>query len=112
MPYVNVSWNVKASKEEKMDFMNFIKDTIYDVTATDRNRIYVFIREYDEENVSNVNCPVIKIDWVDIPNRTPEAKAEITKRIQTRTAEFPNVISERILVLFADVPSYNAKIGI
>lgn len=111
MPYVNISWNVKAKKEEKRELMNFVTDTIHDVTATDKQRIYVFIREYDVENVSNADCPVIQIDWVDIPNRTPEAKAEIIKRIQSRIAEFPNVNKERILVLFSDIPAYNAKIG-
>ena len=92
--------------------MDGITDIINEVTGTDKSRIYVFIREYSVEDVSNVNCPVIQIDWVDLPNRTPEAKAEVTKRIQAKIAEYPDVVAERILVLFDEVPQHNAKIGI
>ena len=76
MPFVNLSWDVKTTKEKKRELMNFITDTIADLTSTDKNRIYVFIRDYDEENVGSPSCPVVQIDWVDLPARTPEVKAE------------------------------------
>lgn len=112
MPFINVSWNTKTTKEKKRELMDFIADTVSEVTGTDKNRIYVFIRDYDEENVGSKDCPVVQIDWVDLPARTPEAKAEITKRVQTKLSEYPHVNKERILVLFSDVPQHNAKIGL
>ena len=112
MPFVNLSWDVKTTKEKKRELMNFITDTIADLTSTDKNRIYVFIRDYDEENVGSPSCPVVQIDWVDLPARTPEVKAEITRRVQEKIAQDPNVNAERILVLFSDVPQHNAKIGL
>ena len=64
MPFVNLSWDVKTTKEKKRELMNFITDTIADLTSTDKNRIYVFIRDYDEENVGSPSCPVVQIHWV------------------------------------------------
>ena len=55
---------------------------------------------------------MVQIDWVDLPARTPEVKAEITRRVQEKIAQYPNVNAERILVLFSDVPQHNAKIGL
>lgn len=111
MPLIHVNWNVKASDREKKELMDFITDTVSEVTNTDRSRIYVFICHYEKEDVSNPDCPVVQIDWVDLPERTPEAKKEITERIIKRLSEWPEIMQERILVLFSDVPRHNARIG-
>ena len=111
MPLIHVNWNVKASGREKKELMEFIVDTVSTVTNTDRSRIYVFLCQYEREDVSNPDCPVVQIDWVDLPERTPEAKKEITERVIERLAEWPEIRKERILVLFSDVPKHNARIG-
>ncbi|MBQ3123730.1 MAG: tautomerase family protein [Firmicutes bacterium] len=112
MPYVNLSWTVKASADEKRKLMDDITDIISTTTDTDKARIYVFIREYDKENASQPDCPVVQIDWVDLPTRTPEAKKEVATKIQEKLVEFPGVNAQRLLILFDEFPRHNTKIGL
>lgn len=112
MPYVNLSWTVKATAEQKKQLLEDITDIISTTTDTDRARIYVFIREYEAENASQPDCPVVQIDWVDLPNRTPEIKQEVAKKIQEKLVEFPGVNAQRLLILYDEFPRHNTKIGL
>lgn len=111
MPVVNVSWNRKTSKEEKREFMDAIVDIISETTSSSKERIYVFIKEYEEENVGMVNAPVVQINWLDLPTRTVEARKEMMKRITEKLATYPDVDVNKVLTIITDTETYNGHIG-
>lgn len=51
MPIVKLEMVGKVAPEKKRDLMEFIADQIYENTGTLKKNIYVYINEWDPENV-------------------------------------------------------------
>lgn len=111
MPIVNVRWNTKADSDQKKELMNFITDAIHETTATKKELVYVFFHDYDDEDVSIPDCPVIQINWTAQPARNPETKSDLINRICNKVAEYPNVNGKRVVVIITDVPLDSAGVG-
>lgn len=111
MPVVNVSWCVKAKKEEKKAFMDFTIDTIHRLSNTDKSRISVFINNFEAENAAKPDCPVIHINWVALPGRDNEVRKQIIQELTEKISEFPGVDKSGVTVIINDAPVGSGAIG-
>lgn len=110
MPIVKVELVGKYSREVKKDLMEFIADQICSNTSTFPKNIYVYINEWDEANVRKT-APITTIDWTEMPDRTPEAKAKIMLALTDKLAEITGEDRSQIVILFTDIPLKNAMLG-
>lgn len=110
MPIVKVELVGKYPREVKKDLMEFIADQICSNTSTFPKNIYVYINEWDEANVRKT-APITTIDWTEMPDRTPEAKAKIMLALTDKLAEITGEDRSQIVILFTDIPLKNAMLG-
>lgn len=111
MPIVKVDWTARKTKEEKKAFMDFVAETICANTGTAPKNIYVYINEWDEENVRKT-APIVLIDWTDMPEtRTVAAKKTIMVALTDKLAEITGENKNDIVIIFTDIPLTNAAIG-
>ena len=75
MPVVKVELVGKQDAAMKKELMTYIAEQISTVSNTPMQNIYVFINEWDAENVLRKD-PVITLDWVAKPDRDAAEKAE------------------------------------
>ena len=111
MPVVNVRWNNKISSNEKTELKESLVDIINEAISVDKTKIYVFLNDYDVSDVSNVDCPVVQINWVANPLRNAEAKALLIKKITDRMGEFPGVRKDNCLVIITEAQPDSSGIG-
>ncbi|MBQ9045560.1 MAG: tautomerase family protein [Oscillospiraceae bacterium] len=110
MPIVKLELAGKIAPEKKQDLMEFIADQIYENTGTLKKNIYVYIHEWELENVRK-HAPVALIDWTEQAPRTPEAKMKIMSALTDRLAEVTGQEKKEIVILFTDIPLKNAMLG-
>lgn len=90
---------------------DFIVDQISTNTGTLKKNVYVFINEWELENVTK-NAPIVTIDWTDQPeSRTVEAKKAIMAHVTDFLAELTGQNKREIVILFTDIPLKNAMLG-
>lgn len=110
MPLVHVQLTGKYAPEVKKDFMEFVAEQICANTSTFPKNIYVYIHEWERENVRKT-APTVTIDWTEIPDRTPEAKKAIMSAMTDYLAEMTGENKSEIVILFTDIPLKNAMLG-
>ncbi|MBF0710598.1 MULTISPECIES: tautomerase family protein [unclassified Gemella] len=111
MPIVQVDWTVKKTAEEKREFMDFIADSINEATGTIQKNVYVYITEWEKENARKT-APVIRVDWTDMPDtRTYAAKQVLFKKFTDKLRELTGEDPSDIVIIFNDIPLYNAYIN-
>lgn len=110
MPIVKLEMIGKVAPEKKKDLMEFIADQIYENTGTLKKNIYVYINEWDPENVRK-QAPVALIDWTEQAPRTYEAKAKIMSALTDKLADISGQDKKEIVILFTDIPLKNAMLG-
>ena len=86
MPRVHVTVTGKHTREWKQDLMDFAAATIHTNTSTPLKNVYVYIHEMDPENVRKT-APIVRIDWMTIPDRTQQAKNAIMTALTDKLAE-------------------------
>lgn len=110
MPIVKMELVGKLPTETKKDLMEFVADQIFENTGTLKKNIYVYINEWDSENVRK-HAPVVLIDWTEQAPRTPEAKLKIMTALTDCLAELTGQDKKEIVILFTDIPLKNAMLG-
>ena len=73
MPVVKVELVGKQDAAMKKELMEYIAEQISVVSNTPMQNIYVFINEWDAENVPRKD-PIITLDWVAKPDRDAAVK--------------------------------------
>lgn len=110
MPIVRVQLTGHYAAEKKKEAMEFIANSICSNTSTLSKNIYVYMREFEKENVRKT-APTVLIDWTMIPDRTDEAKAKIMLEITDYMAEMTGENRDEIVIIFTDIPLENAMLG-
>lgn len=110
MPIVKMELVGKIPAEKKKDLMEFVADLIFENTGTLKKNIYVYINEWEYENVRK-QAPVVLIDWTEQAPRTVEAKLKIMSALTDYLAELTGQDKKEIVILFTDVPLKNAMLG-
>lgn len=111
MPIVKVYWTAKKTRDEKKEFCEFVAGTLEKHSGTKLRNVYVYITEWDEENVRQT-APVATIDWVaDEVKRNPEAKKKIMVDLTDRLCEMTGEAKEAIVILFTDIIPHDAAQG-
>ncbi len=111
MPIVKVEFVGKQEPLIKQELMDFIAEQICANTSTLAKNIYVYIKEWEPENVRKKNAPVVLIDWTAMPDRTPEAKQKIMTAITDKLAAITGANKDEIVIIFTDIPLKNASLG-
>ncbi len=111
MPIVKIEWTAKKTPEEKREFFDFVADLVGEHTGTLPKNIYVYLHEWEPENVRQT-APIALIDWTDMPEtRTPAAKKAIAMALTDRLQAMTGEKKEQIVILFTDIPLMNAAQG-
>lgn len=110
MPIVQVAITKKLSAKEKSDLMEFIAQVICEHTSTLPKNIYVYIQEWDHENVRKL-APMVLINWTMMSDRTEPAKKIIMEEITEKLAEIEPELKDEIVIVINDVPLANAMLG-
>ena len=110
MPVVKVELVGKQDAAMKKELMEYIAEQISTISNTPMQNIYVFINEWDAENVLRKD-PVITLDWVAKPDRDAAVKAEIMKNIVEKVAELTGIDKSGIPFLITDLPADSAGMG-
>lgn len=111
MPIVKVEFVGKQEPLIKQELMDFIAEQICANTSTLAKNIYVYIKEWEPENVRKKNAPVVLIDWTAMPDRTPEAKQKIMTAITDKLAAITGANKDEIVIIFTDIPLKNSSLG-
>lgn len=111
MPIVKVELVGKQDAHAKQELMDFIADQICSNTSTLAKNIYVYIKEWEPENVRKKNAPVILIDWTCMPDRTPEVKQKLMTAFTDKLVEMTGAEKGDIVIIFTDIPLKNASLG-
>lgn len=111
MPIVRVDWTGKQSKDIKDNFYNFVADVINKETGTKKQLIYVYVTEWERENVRNT-APIVLIDWTDQPKtRTSISKKNIMVSLTEKLAEITGEDKQQIVIIFHEIPLSSASVG-
>lgn len=110
MPIVNVQTTAKFDAASKKELMEFIAQQVCDNTSTLLKNIYVYINEFDRENVRKT-APTVLIDWTAMPDRTDEVKRKIMVAVTDKLAEMTGEVKDEIVIIFNDIPLKNASLG-
>ena len=110
MPVVKVELVGKQDAAMKKELMEYIAEQISTISNTPMQNIYVFINEWDAENVLRKD-PVITLDWVAKPERTPEIKAKIMWNVVNKVEELTGIDKSGIPFLITDLPADSAGMG-
>lgn len=110
MPIVKVEMVGKQKPEVKQDLMEFIANLVCSNTSTLKKNIFVYINEWDRENVRK-NAPVVLIDWTMMPDRTPEVKQTIMKALTDKMIEITGADRNDVVIIFTDIPLRDASVG-
>ena len=110
MPVVKVELVGKQDAAMKKELMEYIAEQISVVSNTPLQNIYVFINEWDAENVLRKD-PVITLDWVAKPDRNAAVKAEIMKNIVNKVEEMTGIDKSGIPFLITDLPPDSVSVG-
>ena len=110
MPVVKVELVGKHDSAVKKELMEYIAEQISTVSNTPMQNIYVFINEWDAENVIRKD-PVITLDWVAKPDRDAAVKAEIMKNVVDKMEELLGVDKSGIPFLITDLPPDSVSVG-
>ncbi|MBR4935042.1 MAG: tautomerase family protein [Anaerotignum sp.] len=110
MPVARVELVGKQDAAMKKELMNYIIEQISTVSNTPVQNIYVFINEWDEENVCRKD-PVITLDWVAKPERDAAIKAEIMRNIVNKVEELTGIDKSGIPFLITDLPPDSVSVG-
>ena len=110
MPVVKVELVGKQDAAMKKELMEYIAEQISTVSNTPMQNIYVFINEWDAENVLRKD-PVITLDWVAKPDRDAAVKAEIMKNIVEKVAALTGMDHSGIPFLITDLPPDSVSVG-
>ena len=110
MPVVKVELVGKQDAAMKKELMTYIAEQISTVSNTPMQNIYVFINEWDAENVLRKD-PVITLDWVAKPDRDAAVKAEIMKNIVNKVEELTGIDKGGIPFLITDLPPDSVSVG-
>ena len=110
MPVVKVELVGKQDAAMKKELMTYIAEQISTVSNTPMQNIYVFINEWDAENVLRKD-PVITLDWVAKPDRDAAVKAEIMKNIVNKVEELTGIDKSGIPFLLSDLPPDSVSVG-
>ena len=110
MPVVKVELIGKQEPAVKKELMEYIAEQISTVSNTPMQNIYVFINEWDSENVIRKD-PVITLDWVAKPERDAAVKAEIMKNVVNKMEELLGVDKSGIPFLITDLPPDSVSVG-
>ena len=111
MPIVKVEFVGKQEPLIKQELMDFIAEQIRANTSTLAKNIYVYIKEWEPENVRKKNAPVVLIDWTAMPDHTQEAKQKIMTAITDKLAAITGANKDEIVIIFTDIPLKNASLG-
>ena len=111
MPIVKIELVGKYEAAKKQALCDFVADQICSHTATFPKNIYVYINEWDRENVRKT-APVVMITWTAMPEtRTHEAKQAIMLAMTDYLAEMTGENRSEIVVLISEVPLKDAMLG-
>ena len=110
MPVVKVELVGKQDPAVKKELMEYIAEQISTVSNTPMQNIYVFINEWDAENVLR-NTPVITLDWVAKPDRDAAVKAEIMKNVVNKMEALLGIDISGIPFLITDLPPDSVSVG-
>ena len=110
MPVVKVELVGKQDAAMKKELMKYIAEQISTVSNTPMQNIYVFINEWDAENVLR-KTPVITLDWVAKPDRDAAVKAEIMKNIVNKVEALTGIDKSGIPFLITDLPPDSVSVG-
>ena len=110
MPVAKVELVGKQDAAMKKELMEYIAEQISTVSNTPMQNIYVFINEWDAENVFRKD-PVITLDWVAKPERDAAVKAEIMKNVVEKVAEMTGIDKSGIPFLITDLPPDSVSVG-
>ena len=110
MPVVKVELVGKQEPAVKKELMEYIAEQISTVSNTPMQNIYVFINEWDAENVLR-KTPVITLDWVAKPDRDAAVKAEIMKNIVNKVEALTGIDKSGIPFLITDLPPDSVSVG-
>lgn len=110
MPIVQINLTKKEDAAVKRNLMDFVADQICKYTSTLPKNIYVYIREWDRDNVRKT-APTVLIDWTEIPDRTPQAKKEIMLALTEELVRITGEKREEVVIIFTDIPLENAMLG-
>jgi len=111
MPIIKIELTAKKTSEEKKDLIDFITHTICSNSGTPEKNIYVFITEWERDNVRQT-APIALIDWTDMPEtRTPEAKKAIMVALTDKLQALTGENKDEIVIIFTDIPLINASMG-
>ena len=110
MPIVQINIVRKEDTIAKQKLMEFAAEQICKYTSTLPKNIYVYIQEWERENVRKT-APTVLIDWTEIPDRTPQAKKKIMLALTDELARITGENREEIVIIFTDIPLENAMLG-
>ena len=110
MPVVKVELVGKQDAAMKKELMEYIAEQISTISNTPMQNIYVFINEWDAENVLR-KTPVITLDWVAKPDRDAAVKAEIMKNIVNKVEALTGIDKSGIPFLITDLPPDSVSVG-
>ena len=110
MPVVKVELIGKQEPAVKKELMEYIAEQISTISNTPMQNIYVFINEWDAENIFH-KSPVITLDWVAKPDRDAAVKAEIMKNVVNKMEELLGVDKSGIPFLITDLPPDSVSVG-
>ena len=110
MPVVKVELVGKQDAAMKKELMEYIAEQISTVSNTPMQNIYVFINEWEEENVLRKD-PVITLDWVAKPDRDAAVKAKIMKNVVNKVEELTGIDKNGIPFLITDLPPDSVSVG-
>jgi phenylpyruvate tautomerase PptA (4-oxalocrotonate tautomerase family) len=110
MPVVKVELVGKQDAAMKKELMEYIAEQISTISNTPMQNIYVFINEWDAENVLR-KTPVITLDWVAKPDRDAAVKAEIMKNIVNKVEALTGTDKSGIPFLITDLPPDSVSVG-
>lgn len=111
MPIVKVEMVGKQDAQAKRELIDFIAEQICANTSTLAKNIYVYIKEWEPENVRKQNAPVVLIDWTAMPDRTPEVKQKIMVAVTDKLVEMTGAEKTDVVIIFTDIPLKNASLG-
>ena len=110
MPVIKLTWTEKQTKEEKRQFIEDVAEIVSSAIRVPSEIVNVLICELPKENVRFPEA-VFTISWSRHPERNPESKKEIIRRITEKVLAVSDIKPEKIVSFCHDLPGEDVGVA-